>query len=151
MPTKLKRKVITKKEVKLEIVELQTDSYHVFLHVLVNNKKLRMLLDTGASKTVLDKAFVDTKLKSIKLESSNNPTSSLHATVQTSDVMTAKSITIGPSKLQNYMITVLDLAHVNKTYKMVKCKPIQGILGSDILVEKQAVIDYGKKQLKLKK
>lgn len=151
MPTAPKRKLIHKKEVKLEIVELQTESFHVFLHVLVNHKKVRMLLDTGASKTVLDKEFVESKLKSSKLESSNNPTSSLHATVQSSDIMTAKSITIGSSKLKDYMITVLDLTHVNKTYKMVKCKPIQGILGSDILVEKQAIIDYGKKQLKLKK
>ncbi len=151
MPTAPKRKLIHKKEVKLEIVELQAESFHVFLHVLVNHKKVRMLLDTGASKTVLDKEFVESKLKTSKLESSNNPTSSLHATVQSSNIMTAKSIAIGSSKLKDYMITVLDLAHVNKTYKMVKCKPIQGILGSDILVEKQAIIDYGKKQLKLKK
>lgn len=151
MATTSKIKVLSKNEIKLEVKELQTDSFHVFLYVVINNKRLRMLLDTGASKTVLDKNFVESKLKNSKVETSNNPTSSLHATVQKSDIMTAKTIKIGNSSIENYMITVLDLTHVNKTYEAVKCKPIQGILGSDILVEKQAVINYGKKTIKLKK
>lgn len=145
-----KLKVLAKNELKLEIVELQTESYHVFVHILVNNKKLRMLLDTGASKTVIDKTTVDTKFKSTKVESSANPTSSLHATVHTSDVMTVKTIQLANAKLSNYMITVIDLTHVNQTYASVKCKPIQGILGSDILVDKHALIDYGKKLIKFK-
>lgn len=146
-----KLSTLSKRDIKLEIKELQPESYHVFLNVLVNNKRIRMLLDTGASKTVIDKTFVETKLRSIKVESSKNPTSSLHATVQTSDIMTAKTIVIGTTKIEDYLITVLDLSHVNDTYKSVKCKPIQGILGSDILVDKSAVIDYGKKLMKLKR
>jgi predicted aspartyl protease len=144
------KKILTKKEIPLEIRELQEDSYHVFLKAKINGKVMRMLLDTGASKTVVDKTFVETKLKTSKVKDSNNPTSSLHATVSTSSIMTAKSIEIGTVKIENYVVAVLDLTHVNQTYDSVKCKPIQGILGSDILVDKNAVIDYSKKTMKLK-
>jgi hypothetical protein len=47
------------------------------------------------------------------------------------------------------MVAVIDLAHVNNTYAQLKRKPIQGILGSDILRDMKCVIDYGKAQMKV--
>lgn len=142
---------VNKNEIAIEVVELQPTSYHLFVKVKVNNKVARMLVDTGASKTVLDKNFVVEKFKNSAISSSDNPTSSLHATVQNSESLVVKKMQLGDTILQNYFTTILDLTHVNQTYKSVHCKPIQGILGSDILLEKKAVIDYGKKRIRLNK
>ena len=45
---------------------------------------------------------------------------------------------------------MLDLSHVNQSYEQIGLKPIDGVLGSDVLLKYNAVIDYEKKILKLK-
>jgi predicted aspartyl protease len=139
-----------KSTIPLEMVELQEGSYHVFLKAKVNKKVIRFLLDTGASKTVLDKTFVEEKCVAQQMETIGQSTSSLHATVDESNITYIKEIQLGEIKLKNYLVAVIDLAHVNKTYAGVGKKPIYGILGSDILIEKKAIIDYAKKQMTLK-
>ena len=47
---------------KLEIVPIEDDGYHIFIEAFINGKKARLLIDTGASRTVFDaeriKAFL---------------------------------------------------------------------------------------------
>ena len=50
----------------------------------------------------------------------------------------------------NYKTILLDLSHVNNSYEQIKLKPVDGVLGSDLLLKYSAVIDYDKKILKLK-
>ena len=61
-----------------------------------------------------------------------------------------KTLGIGKLKIKNYKTILLDLSHVNNSYKQIKIKPIDGVLGSDILHKYKAVIDYGKKKMILK-
>ena len=133
----------------LFIEELQGESYHVFLKVRVNNKVCRFLLDTGASKTVLDETFVKEKIKNQHVDTLEQNTSSLHISVNESQITQIKSLELGACKVSNYMVAVIDLTHVNNTYAQLKRKPIQGILGSDILRDMKCVIDYGKAQMKV--
>ncbi len=143
-------KKVVKSIIPLEVVALQEGSYHVFLKMKVNKKSIRVLLDTGASKTVLDKTFVEEKCKSQKTETIGQSTSSLHSTVSESNITYIKEIQLDQVKLKNYLVAVIDLTHVNQTYEGVGKKPIFGIVGSDILMERKAIIDYSKKILILK-
>ena len=140
-------KKTTKVTLPLDMVELQTGSYHVFLFAKVNGRKVRLLLDTGASKTVLDQTFVQEKCKTQALETIEQATSSLHATVSESNITFIKEIAFDTLKIKKYLVAVIDLTHVNETYSQVGKKPIHGILGSDILLENKAIIDYHKKQI----
>ena len=143
-------KKVVKSIIPLEVVAIQEGSYHVFLKMKVNKKSIRVLLDTGASKTVLDKTFVEEKCKSQKTETIGQSTSSLHSTVSESNITYIKEIQLDQVKLKNYLVAVIDLTHVNQTYEGVGKKPIFGIVGSDILMERKAIIDYSKKILILK-
>jgi predicted aspartyl protease len=143
-------KKVVKSMIPLEVVALQEGSYHVFLKMKVNKKSIRVLLDTGASKTVLDKTFVEEKCKSQKTETIGQSTSSLHSTVSESNITYIKEIQLDQVKLKNYLVAVIDLTHVNQTYEGVGKKPIFGIVGSDILMDRKAIIDYSKKILILK-
>jgi hypothetical protein len=143
-------KKVVKSIIPLEVVALQEGSYHVFLKMRVNKKSIRVLLDTGASKTVLDKTFVEEKCKSQKTETIGQSTSSLHSTVSESNITYIKEIQLDQVKLKNYLVAVIDLTHVNQTYEGVGKKPIFGIVGSDILMDRKAIIDYSKKILILK-
>jgi len=49
----------------------------------------------------------------------------------------------------DYEAVLLDLSHVNKSYEQIGLKQIEGVLGSDILLKYNAIIDYPKKELRL--
>jgi predicted aspartyl protease len=135
-----------KNSVKISITELDGNGFHLFVLVTIEGKKARFLLDTGASKTVIDKHFYETvlgrKMKVIKQE-----TTGLHSTVQESYVGKLKLLEFGNLKIKNYGTAGVELGHVNGIYTKMKKKKIQGILGSDILLQHAMVIDYGKKTI----
>ena len=43
-------------------------------------------------------------------------------------------------EIENYHALVLDLRHVNESYKMLKLPVIHGVLGGDLLKKLKAVI-----------
>ena len=46
--------------------------------------------------------------------------------------------------LSRYTLHALDHSHVNAGLAAAKVEPIVGVLGVDILYDRQAVIDYGR-------
>ena len=51
--------------------------------------------------------------------------------------------------LNDFTAILLDMGHVNESYKMLNIQPIDGVLGSDLLMQYKAVINYKTKILKL--
>lgn len=128
--------------VKITLGNLGDNGFHLFVTIGVNGKKCRFLIDTGASKSVIDKSYFEKNiaknLKSIKRE-----TAGLHSSVAESHTGKIKELEIGKHKVKNHIIPALDLSHVNGTYKKLKQKSIQGILGSDLMLEHKMILDYG--------
>lgn len=60
-------------------------------------------------------------------------------------------VKIGEIVLTEYPALLLDLQHVNASYEKLGLSAIDGVVGSDLLQEYKAVLDYEKKELKLKK
>ncbi len=136
------------KPLKLIPVALDEKSYHVFLTFYVEGVKCRFLLDTGASKTVIDKAFAEKLMGNKKIKTLKKETRGLHSVTNETAVVKVKSFVMGEVEIKNHVFAAIDLAHVNETYKSLKKPKIQGILGSDILLDINAIIDYGKRQLR---
>ena len=53
-------------------------------------------------------------------------------------------------KKKNFNIILFDMSHINNILKDKKTDTVDGILGSDILKEFNAIINYKKKLLTLK-
>lgn len=134
----------------IDIIELEADNFHLFIDCIIGRKKARFLIDTGASKTVMDKGEVQkyVKLKEIVLHEAHSI--GLGAQNMQTEITFIKTIKLNQVKLTNTEVAVLDLAHVNQTYQMLKIPQIAGVLGSDLLLKLNAVINYPKKQLKIK-
>jgi len=137
------------KPVKLTIAELDTESYHVFLTIYIEGFKCRFLLDTGASRTVIDKGFVLKKFGAKKVKTIQRETSGLHSVVNETSLITINTMKIGVHDIKEHLFAAVDLSHVNNTYKKVNKPRIHGILGSDILLIFGAVIDYANKKMTL--
>ncbi|MDG1476457.1 MAG: hypothetical protein P8Q14_04880 [Vicingaceae bacterium] len=58
-----------------------------------------------------------------------------------------EEVKLGTIIIEDYNAAVLDLTHVNHSYESLELDPIDGVLGSDILADYKAVIDYDKSRL----
>lgn len=135
---------------KLDVASLNGDGYHLFAMVRIKKFKLRMLVDTGASRSVIDLNFLQAHFKKLQLEDADDKATGLGSNSITSKVTTLPEFKLGRLHLKDYTVAVLDLSHVNETYQRVNLPPIAGVVGSDIFYVYNGVINYNKKVLALK-
>ena len=133
----------------IELLFIEDAGYHLLIKAKVNGKRASLLIDTGASKTVFDK---DKILKFVK-ESSFTTLEKLSTGLGTAKMKThsafLKKLQLGKLTLPEFETIVIDLSHVNQAYEKLDLPEIDGVLGSDLMLMYNAVIDYKKKKLKL--
>jgi len=133
----------------LDIFQIQNDGYHLFVDVLINKKKARLLVDTGASKTVIDIGRIKRFTRSKKYTLNEQLSTGLGTNSMQSHTMIIKEFKLGDYLLTKFLAVLLDISHVNKSYKLIDFPPIDGVLGSDLLFDLGSVIDYKKRILKI--
>ncbi len=140
----------TSEIIPLDLIEIDDEGYHLMINIKIGRKKARLLLDTGASKTVFD----ENRLKAIlgdrsEFEDSEHLSTGLGTNKMESQTSNIKTIKIGSAKLKNIQVVVLDLSHVNVSYQLIGDKGIDGVFGSDLLSYFDAVIYYKNPRLKI--
>lgn len=126
----------------------KTVTNHFELKVKINNIKGRFILDTGASNSCV--GFDDIESFHLKTQESEHKASGAGTTEIDTLISKKNKLTIGDFKLKNAALILIDLKHINKALVKQKAKPVQGIIGADILHKGKAIIDYKKKKLYLK-
>ncbi len=137
--------------IKLEVVPIEEDGYHLFVQGEINGRPAHLLIDTGASRTVFDKDriihFFDDP--DIIFEKMEKLSTGLGTNTMESQKVSLKELRLGEVLLEDYEAVVLDIVHVNQSYQMLGMEPIDGVMGGDILTSLKAVINYKNKTLKL--
>jgi hypothetical protein len=134
----------------LKILNIDEEGFHLMIKAYVNNRVAHLIVDTGASKTVFDTARIQKYVKDTNFDTHDKLSSGLGTNTMASQIATLSKIRLGELEIFNYKTVLLDLSHVNNSYEQVGLAPIEGVLGSDILLQYDAVIDYKNKILKLK-
>lgn len=138
-----------KHSIKLEAAEIEANNYHLFLTLKVNGHKCRLLLDTGASRTVFDSERVLRFVKPDKIKANESKSVGLGVAEMETKVVKLKHITRGKLIIPKMEVAVLPIGHVNQTYAQIGLEPIDGVLGSDFLMAYEAVINFGKCTLRI--
>lgn len=128
--------------VKIILEALDKTGYHLFINVAVTGKRCRFLIDTGASHSVVDKAYFEKHFGKRSLKTIKQATTGLHSSTVESHFGKIKELKIGGNVTKSYTAAAVDLAHVNNTYKQLKKPAIQGILGSDLMLKYKMKINY---------
>ncbi len=137
--------------VPLTLLNLQDDGFHLLLEVIVFGHPFKAVLDTGASKTVFDKATVESHLhKDMALRHTDMVSTGLGTTSMQSFILSVPDLQIGDFHLKNHEVAVLDLSTINFAYEQLDIDPVIGVIGGDILTRFGGVIDYRKNTLKLR-
>ncbi|MES2778505.1 MAG: retropepsin-like aspartic protease [Bacteroidota bacterium] len=140
-----------KHTIPLDIIELEDKNFHVFIDLTVDGKSCRMLVDTGASKSVFDTERVLRFVKEHKIESNESKSVGLGVSDMETKAVTLRNLAIKKFTCKKMEVAILPLGHVNTTYELLKIPAIDGVLGSDFLVKYSAVIDLGKGRIMLYK
>jgi len=134
----------------VQILLIEEDGIHLMIRATINHKKAWMLIDTGASKTVFDRK----RFKEFENEKEFELNEKLSTGLGTNSMQThsavIRKIQFGELSVTNYKTILLDLSHVNESYKKLGLPVIEGVLGSDFMMQYDAVIDYKKKEMKLR-
>lgn len=121
------------------------------VHLVVDARRgrqiLRLLIDTGASNTVID-------LKKIRIFDAHPQDSALQIQTagaaggrQDAPLVRMKGIKLGELSLPVWDVAGMDFTGIRSAYRSHSLKPVSGILGGDVLQYYRARIDYGRHQL----
>ena len=141
----MKRKTV----IKITCLDLEEGGIHLILKIKINGKIANMVLDTGASKTVFDRTRFERFVSNAELKKNAELSAGVGTNTMETHSVVIKKIRVGELIIKDYDAAIMDLSHVNQAYDNLGMKPTDGILGSDILYAYDAIIDYGKMELKL--
>jgi predicted aspartyl protease len=126
----------------------KTVTNHFELKVKINDVKGRFILDTGASNSCVGIDMAD--IFHLDTQESEHKASGAGSTEIETKISKKNKLKIGGYLLKKTPLILIDLMHINLALEKQNVKPIQGIIGADILHKGEAIIDYKKKYLFLK-
>ncbi len=131
----------------LKKLGIEHSGMHLILKIKVNRKAATLVVDTGASQTVLDKNRIHRFVKEKDFKKHDSLSTGLGTKTMESHIVSIDQMEFGKLKLGKRIFILLDLSHVNESYSEIGLKKIDGVLGGDILNIFKAVIDYGNSEL----
>lgn len=131
---------VLKKEKYKKINFKVSKTQHLLIKANVNGVKGTFILDTGASNSCV--GFESISLFNLKAGTSETKASGAGATGMFTQLAKDNVLKMGRWKSKEFHLVIFDMSHVNHALKAYKAKPVQGIIGADILLQGKAIIDY---------
>lgn len=133
-----------------EVISLQADGFHIITEVEIFEKNFKMVIDTGASKTVLDKvSLLNSGIDEDKFLNTDILSTGLGTNNMQSFMINIPLLKLADWSTKNFTAAVLDLSAINIAYNQIGIESVIGVLGGDILNIFGAKIDYKKNLLTL--
>jgi predicted aspartyl protease len=124
------------KKIKFKITKTQ----HLLIKAKINGVSGNFILDTGASSSCV--GFESVNLFLLEAKTSKTKASGAGATGMLTQIATKNHLQLGNWKHKSFDLIIFDLSHVNEALIQYKVKPVQGIIGADVLLKGKAIVDY---------
>ncbi|MEI6141357.1 MAG: retropepsin-like aspartic protease [Mariniphaga sp.] len=140
--------VMTTHKIAVEIVELEPNTYHPLIKADFQGlDNYWWVIDSGATKSVFDIMMAESYI--------SEQAEAVMATGLGKEVVETSSgkiisLKLGGHNFGNLNIALVDFSHINLEYAKFTDKKIIGLIGSDFLYSRKAILDYGKGVLKLR-
>lgn len=132
------------KKIKFRITKTQ----HLLVKASINGTSGNFILDTGASNSCV--GFESIALFGLTAGKSKTKAAGAGATGMLTQLAKNNRLKLGRWTTNDFHLVIFDMTHVNIALQQYKVKPVQGILGADILLDGEAIIDYANQCLYLK-
>ncbi len=144
--TSLKDFILEKGYTKIKLTLTKTN--HLEIKARINGVEGLFILDTGASSSCVGFEAIETF--KLNAKDSEIKAAGAGATDMLTQIATKNQLKIGKWKNDKVILILFNLVHVNTALTAYNAKPVDGIIGADILKKGKAIIDYDKKILYLK-
>lgn len=125
------------------MLPIEDDGFHIFVAAGINGRPARLLIDTGASRTVFDREKIRDFISPEQVfEDIDKLSTGLGTNTMKSQTVTLDRLQLGRIILRDFPAIVLDMQHVNQSFNLLGLEAIAGVLGGDLLNTLQARIDY---------
>lgn len=132
------------KKIKFKVSKTQ----HLLIKASINGVKGNFILDTGASNSCV--GFESIEWFQLKAGKSKTKASGAGATGMFTQLALNNQLQLGRWKKKDFSVVIFDLSHVNTALEQYKAKTVHGIIGADILLLGEGIIDYNNCYLYLK-
>ncbi|MEO0046197.1 MAG: hypothetical protein RL705_1388 [Bacteroidota bacterium] len=113
---------------------------HLLIKATINGVSGNFILDTGASNSCV--GFDRIEKFNLKAGKSKTKASGAGGTGMMTKIAKNNALKIGRWQTEELHLVIFDMSHVNEALTQYKAKPVDGIIGADILLEGKAIIDY---------
>jgi predicted aspartyl protease len=113
---------------------------HLLIKATINGVLGNFILDTGASNSCV--GFDSIEKFNLKAGRSKTKASGAGGTGMMTKIAKNNALKIGRWQTEELHLIIFDMSHVNEALTQYKAKPVDGIIGADILLEGKAIIDY---------
>jgi hypothetical protein len=145
---KLSKILLRKGYTKIKLKKINTN--HFEFKARLNGIRGRFILDTGASNSCIDDGLIE-KFNLQKVEDSETKAAGAGAIGMDTQTSSHNTLEVKNWSHRNFTIVILNLSHVNTALTEHDAKPVHGIIGADVLEKGEAIIDYKRKRLFLKR
>lgn len=132
----------------LAVPLVKTSSGQLLVKSEINGVPAMLVLDSGASVTVLDLSARQTFSLS-NLEASSIPAFGV-GTVSTAAIASVGTLVIGPLHFEDRPTLLVDLGQLTKVMGLMSGQHVHGVLGQDVLETHDAIIDFRRRVLYLR-
>ena len=133
-------------EISLQIIELEHENYHILIEGHFEDETPSFwIIDTGASKTVLDKNLSSYYEMIDSDDMEDFQSAGINQGMTETSVGKLNFLRFSDLIITEQKVALIDLSHVNEIYEKYTSYRIAGLLGGDILMRYQCRIDYANK------
>lgn len=137
------------KEIQLELVQMEDGGSHLLLYARIGDQDIRLVLDTGASRTVIDLGFIEALFPTLMKITEEEQSIGLGSNELQAYTITDLDFKLGDLIITKANLALMDLSNVIQAYESIQKGPVHGVLGGDILLKYQAQINYSNLTLSL--
>ena len=126
---------------------LLTRSNHILIECKINYFSGTFIVDTGASNSCIN--YLSASKFNVEFKKSNEIASSATNEINETYYSKNNKLKIGNFQKNDFDLVLFDMSFINNSLKEKSVSNVDGIIGSDILNELNACINYKKKEISL--
>jgi hypothetical protein len=129
-----------------QVIELESRSYHIVVEGRIDGTEILFIVDTGASRTILDKEYAGI-LEKLPEGAEIPMATGLAAEQIPVELYNISMLTLSEVSFSGTQVLTADLNPINEVYSKITGKRIGGLIGCDFLLKNVKAIDFKRKYM----
>lgn len=137
-------------QIPFQVMEIEPRSFHPIVLGRIDGFEVNLILDTGASRTVIDRSIA-ANFPVIEIESAEPFAAGINAQRISVEQVEIPSLVLGDIDFGKILAFTADLSPISQLYNEMMNFSIHGLLGCDFLEQHKASVDFETRLINLKK